>query len=138
MKKIVFSLLLTAITPALARTPCDGIWQRPLTSGAALLKNAHIKGLPPRPKVYDVMRDGQWDIVWAAFADAEPGGYFIRNGRYVEVWGGVAAGDTAADLAKWAASQGKDVPKPLAACFGWYVAGGRETSPPAWRNPFSR
>ena len=138
MKNLLTVLLLAAATPALAKTPCDGIWQQPLARGSALLKNAHIPGLPARPKVYDVMRVAQWDIVWAQFADAEPGGYFIRNGRHVETWGGVAAGETAAELAKWAAKQGKDVPKPLAACFGWYVAEGREKSPPAWPNPFSR
>ena len=136
MKAALLLLLLTA-TPALAKTPCDGIWQQPLAQGSALLKKTPIKGMPARPKVYDVMRAGNWSIVWAEFPDAEPGGYFIRDGRFVETWGGVAAGDTASELAKWAAKQGKDMPRPLAACFGWYVAEGRDTSPPAWRNPFS-
>lgn len=138
MKRILFCLLLLTTAPTLAKTPCDGIWQQPLAQGSALLKKTPIKGLPARPKVYDLMRSGNWSIVWAEFPDAEPGGYFIREGRFVEVWGGVAAGDTAADLAKWAARQGKDMPKPLAACFSWYVAEGRDTSPPAWPSPFSR
>lgn len=135
----VFAALAACAGSAQAATPCDGIWQKSRAEGAALLKRTapQIKGLAAGPKVYDVMRSGGWNIVWAEFPEAEPGGYFIHDGRFVEVWGGVAAGDSAADLATWAMRQDKAMPRPLAACFGWYVAGGREKSPPAWRNPFS-
>lgn len=129
-------MLMTA--PAMAATPCDGIWQKNLANGSALLKKTPVKGLPARPKVYDLMQSGGWSIVWAEFPEAEPGGYFINNkGRFIEVWGGVAAGESAGDLAQWALKLDRTMPKPLAACFGWYVAGGREKSPPAWKNPFS-
>jgi hypothetical protein len=133
--KTTLLILALAATPAFAATPCDGIWQKPLADGRALLKATPIKGLPAKPKVYDLMQNGKWSIVWAQFPDAEPGGYFIRDGRYVDVWGGVAAGESANDIAKWAQKLGKDMPKPLAACFGWYVVDGRET-PAAWPNPF--
>lgn len=135
MKTTLAFLLLTA-APALAATPCDGIWQKPLADGRALLKKTPIKGLPSKPKVYDLMQSANWSIVWAEFPDTEPGGYFIRDGRFVEVWGGVAAGETASEIGKWALKLG--APKPLAACFGWYVVEGRDKSPPAWPNPFSR
>jgi hypothetical protein len=133
------ALLFCATAAQGATTPCDGIWQQSRAGGAALLKKTapQIRGLPGKPRVYDVMRSGGWSIVWAEFPDAEPGGFFIHDGRFVQTWGGVAAGDTAAELAQWAIKQDKTIPKPLAACFGWYVAGGREKSPPAWRNPFS-
>ena len=130
--------MMAAVTPALGATPCDGIWQKSLADGRALLAKTRISGLPARPDVYDVMQSGGWSIVWAQFPQAEPGGYFISNtGRFVEVWGGVAAGESAADLTAWAMKRDKAMPRPLAACFGWYGAGGREKSPPARKNPFS-
>ena len=129
------ALLIAALaaSPALAATPCDGIWQKPLADGRALLKATPIKGIGSKPKVYELMQTGKWSVVWAEFSDAEPGGYFIQGGHYVDVWGGVAAGETAAEIGKWASKLG--APKPLAACFGWYVVEGRETKA-AWPNPF--
>jgi|LakMenE01Jun11ns_1017448.scaffolds.fasta_scaffold8614098_2 hypothetical protein len=51
MKKLI-ALFLLASTPALAATPCDGIWQKSLPAGQALLKKAapQINGLPDKPK----------------------------------------------------------------------------------------
>jgi hypothetical protein len=137
VKTLVAPLLLMA-APAYAATPCDGIWQKPLAEGRTLLKKAGIKDLPRRPKVYEVMQKDGWSLVWAEFPDAEPGGYFLDHGRYVDVWGGVAAGDSEKDIAAWASKLSKSMPKPLARCFGWYVVTGREHSPPARPNPFSR
>lgn len=131
-------LALAAAAPAVAATPCDGIWQKKLADGSALLRQMPAKQRPDKPKVYDVMQSGGFSIVWAEFTDAEPGGYIFNKTRLVEVWGGVAGTDTAADLAGWALKQDKAMPRPLANCFGWYVAGGREKSPPARKNPFSQ
>ncbi len=139
MKKLIAMMLLTA-TPAMAATPCDGIWQKPLAQGQALLKKAapQIKGLPSKPKVFEVMQAANWSLVWAEFADAEPGGYFLQGDRYVTVWGGVAAGESEKDIAGWALKENKAIPPPLARCFGWYVVTGREQGPPTRPNPFNR
>jgi len=139
MKKLIAMLLLTA-TPAVAATPCDGIWQKPLAQGQALLKKAapQIKGLPSKPKVFEVMQAANWSLVWAEFADAEPGGYFLQGDRYVTVWGGVAAGDSEKEIAGWALKENKAMPPALARCFGWYVVTGREQGPPTRPNPFNR
>ena len=134
-----FAALVVCAGTAQAATPCDGIWQKSRADGARLLKKTapQIIGLPARPRVYDVMQAAGWTIVWAEFPGAESAGYFIHDGRFLTNWAGVAAGDTASDLTAWAVKQDKTMPRPLAACFGWYVAEGREKSPPAWRNPFS-
>ena len=139
MKKLIAMMLLTG-TPAMAATPCDGIWQKPLAQGQALLKKAapQIKGLPSKPKVFEVMQAANWSLVWAEFADAEPGGYFLQGDRYVTVWGGVAAGESEKDIAGWALKENKAIPPPLARCFGWYVVTGREQGPPTRPNPFNR
>jgi hypothetical protein len=139
MKKLIATMLL-ASTPAMAATPCDGIWQKPLAQGQALLKKAapQIKGLPSKPKVFEVMQAANWSLVWAEFADAEPGGYFLQEGRYVAVWGGVAAGESEKEIAGWALKQAKAIPPALARCFGWYVVTGREQGPPTRPNPFNR
>jgi len=104
-----------------------------------LLKKAapQIKGLPSKPKVFEVMQSGGWTLVWARFADAEPGGYFLDGNRYVDVWGGVAAGESEKDIAGWATKLDKKMPVPLARCFGWYVVTGREQGPPTRPNPFN-
>lgn len=139
MKKLI-AIMLLAATPAVAATPCDGIWQKPLASGQALLKKAapQIKGLPSKPKVFEVMQAANWSLVWAEFADAEPGGYFLQGDRYVTVWGGVAAGESEKEIAGWALKQNKAMPPALARCFGWYVVTGREQGPPTRPNPFNR
>lgn len=124
--------------PAFAATPCDGIWQKPLAEGQALLRKAAPQGMPARPKVFEVMQKDGWSLVWAEFSDAEPGGYFLDHGRFVDVWGGVAAGESEREIASWASKLSKTMPPPLARCFGWYVVTGREHSPPARPNPFSR
>ncbi len=139
MKKLIAIMLLTA-TPAMAATPCDGIWQKSLAQGQALLKKAapQIKGLPSKPKVFEVMQTANWSLVWAEFADAEPGGYFLQGDRYVTVWGGVAAGEPEKEIAAWALKENKAMPPTLARCFGWYVVTGREQGPPTRPNPFNR
>ena len=139
MKKLI-ALLLLATTPAMAATPCDGIWQKPLAGGQALLKKAapQIKGLPDKPKVFEVMQTATWSLIWAEFPNAEPGGYFLNGNRYVTVWGGVAAGETDKEIAAWALKQNKAMPPALARCFGWYVVMGREQGPPTRPNPFNR
>jgi hypothetical protein len=139
MKKLIAMMLLTA-TPAMAATPCDGIWQKPLAQGQALLKKAtpQIKGLPSKPKVFEVMQAANWSLVWAEFADAEPGGYFLQGDRYVTVWGGVAVGESEKEIAAWALKENKAMPPALARCFGWYVVTGREQGPPTRPNPFNR
>ena len=139
MKKLIAMMLLAA-TPAVAATPCDGIWQKPLAQGQALLKKAapQIKGLPSKPKVFEVMQAANWSLVWAEFADAEPGGYFLQEGRFVTVWGGVAAGESEKEIAAWAMKENKAMPPALARCFGWYVVTGREQGPPTRPNPFNR
>ncbi|MES2473680.1 MAG: hypothetical protein V4601_12675 [Pseudomonadota bacterium] len=139
MKKLIAMMLLAA-TPALAATPCDGIWQKPLASGQALLKKAapQIKGLPSKPKVFEVMQTANWSLVWAEFADAEPGGYFLQGDHFVTVWGGVAAGESEKEIAGWALKENKAMPPALARCFGWYVVTGREQGPPTRPNPFNR
>ena len=130
--------LTPALSPALAATPCDGIWQKPLADGQALLTKVKPKGMGAKPKVFEVMQSGTWSLVWAEFSDAEPGGYFIDDTRFVDVWGGVAAGESEKEIASWATKLDKKMPKPLARCFGWYVVTGREHSPPARPNPFSQ
>jgi hypothetical protein len=127
-------------TTANAATPCDGIWQKPLAQGQALLKKAapQIKGLPSKPKVFEVMQMAGWSLIWAEFSDSEPGGYFLHGDRYITVWGGVAAGDPEKEIAAWAIKEAKGVPQPLARCFGWYVVTGREQGPPTRPNPFNR
>lgn len=139
MKKLIAMMLLTA-TPAMAATPCDGIWQKPLAQGQALLKKAapQIKGFPSKPKVFEVMQAANWSLVWAEFAEAEPGGYFLQGNRFVTVWGGVAAGESEKDIAGWALKENKAMPPALARCFGWYVVTGREQGPPTRPNPFNR
>ena len=133
------AILAASLSPAMAATPCDGIWQKPLADGQALLKKAapQIKGLPSKPKVFEVMQSGGWSLVWAQFADAEPGGYFLDGNRYVDVWGGVAAGESEKDIAGWATKLDKKMPAPLARCLGWYVVTGREQGPPTRPNPFN-
>jgi hypothetical protein len=132
--------MLLAATPATAATPCDGIWQKDKTQGLALLKpfltKASITNLPAKATVHDHMQVGGWDIVWADFADAEPGGFVIHDKKLVQNWGG-SGPETAQELTQWMLKQTKTMPKPLAACFGWYVAGGRTTKA-AWPNPFNR
>jgi hypothetical protein len=139
MKKLI-ALFLLASTPALAATPCDGIWQKSLPAGQALLKKAapQINGLPDKPKVFEVMQTATWSLIWAEFPNAEPGGYFLNGNRYVTVWGGVAAGETDKEIAAWALKQNKAMPPALARCFGWYVVTGREQGPPTRPNPFNR
>lgn len=139
MKKLI-ALFLLATTPAFAATPCDGIWQKPLAAGQALLKKAapQIKGLPNKPKVFEVMQAGGWSLIWAEFPNAEPGGYFLNGDKYVTVWGGVATGETDKEIAAWATKENKAVPPALARCFGWYVVTGREQGPPTRPNPFNR
>jgi hypothetical protein len=132
------ALLAAGLSPALAATPCDGIWQKPLADGQALLKKTAPKGMPVKPKVFEVMQSGGWNLVWAEFADAEPGGYFLDGTRYVDVWGGVAAGESEKEIASWATKLDKKMPAPLARCFGWYVVTGREQGPPTRPNPFNR
>ncbi|MEI7791428.1 MAG: hypothetical protein WCJ15_09665 [Alphaproteobacteria bacterium] len=140
MRSILAAAILAAsLSPATAATPCDDIWQKPLADGQVLLKKAapQIKGLPSKPKVFEVMQSGGWTLVWARFADAEPGGYFLDGNRYVDVWGGVAAGESEKDIAGWATKLDKKMPVPLARCFGWYVVTGREQGPPTRPNPFN-
>ena len=132
------AMLAASLSPALAATPCDGIWQKPLADGQALLRKVKPKGMPGNPKVFEVMQSDGWSLVWAEFPDSEPGGYFIDGTRFVDVWGGVAGPDSAKVIAAWATKLDKKMPKPLAACFGWYVKSGREHSPPARPNPFSQ
>lgn len=138
--KMLIAILLLAATPALAATPCDGIWQKPLAQGQALLKKAapQIKGLPSKPKVFEVMQAANWSLIWAEFADAEPGGYFLQGERYVTVWGGVATDETDKEISAWATKENKAIPAALARCFGWYVVTGREQGPPTRPNPFNR
>ena len=66
MRKLI-AIFLLASTPAMAATPCDGIWQKPLAAGQALLKKAapQIKGLPSKPKVFEVMQTANWSLIWA-------------------------------------------------------------------------
>jgi len=140
MRSILAAAILAAsLSPATAATPCDDIWQKPLADGQVLLKKAapQIKGLPSKPKVFEVMQSGGWTLVWARFADAEPGGYFLDGNRYVDVWGGVAAGESEKDIAGWATKLDKKMPVPLARCFGWYVVTGREQGPPTRPNPLN-
>lgn len=140
MRSILAAAILAAsLSPATAATPCDDIWQKPLADGQVLLKKAapQIKGLSSKPKVFEVMQSGGWTLVWARFADAEPGGYFLDGNRYVDVWGGVAASESEKDIAGWATKLDKKMPVPLARCFGWYVVTGREQGPPTRPNPFN-
>ena len=140
MRSILAAAILAAsLSPATAASPCDDIWQKPLADGQVLLKKAapQIKGLPSKPKVFEVMQSGGWTLVWARFADAEPGGYFLDGNRYVDVWGGVAAGESEKDIAGWATKLDKKMPVPFARCFGWYVVTGREQGPPTRPNPFN-
>lgn len=133
-------LMLTA-TPGMAATPCDGIWQKDKAQGLAMLKpflaKERITSQPARAKVFDHMQVGDWHMVWAEFTDAEPGGFVIHDRKLLQTWGG-AGPETARENTQWMLQQVKAMPRPLAACFGWYSAGGREKSPPAWKNPFSR
>jgi hypothetical protein len=129
---------LTSALPAAAATPCDGIWQKPLTEGQAMLKKATPKGMPARPKAFEVMQTAGWSLIWAEFPDAEPGGYFLDHGRFVDVWGGVAGGDSESEIAAWASKLSRTMPRPLARCFGWYVVTGREQGLPTRPNPFNR
>ena len=91
MKKIL-PILMLAATPAWAATPCDGIWQKDKAQGLALLKpfliKASITNQPAKTKVYDHMQVGDWDMVWADFADAEPGGFVIHDKKLLQKWGG--------------------------------------------------
>lgn len=141
MRNTAFLLAASLCLPgaANAAAPCDGIWQKPLAQGQALLKKAapQIKGLPSKPKVFEVMQTANWSLVWADFSDSEHGGYFLQGDRYVTVWGGVDAGESEKEIAGWAMKQSKAMP-PLARCFGWYVVTGREQGPPTRPNPFNR
>ena len=59
MRSILAAAILAAsLSPATAATPCDDIWQKPLADGQVLLKKAapQIKGLPSKPKVFEVMQ----------------------------------------------------------------------------------
>ena len=142
MRNTAFLLAASLCLPgaANAAAPCDGIWQKPLAQGQALLKKAapQIKGLPSKPKVFEVMQTANWSLVWADFSDSEHGGYFLQGDRYVTVWGGVDAGESEKEIAGWAMKQSKAMPPPLARCFDWYVVTGREQGPPTRPNPFNR
>jgi hypothetical protein len=139
MKRLI-ALFLLASTPAIAATPCDGIWQKPLPAGETLLNKSGLqkKGIISKPKVFEVMQSSGWSLVWAEFTDAEPGGYFLQGERHITTWGGMAAGETDKEIASWALKQNKAMPPALARCFGWYVVTGREQGPPTRPNPFNR
>jgi hypothetical protein len=128
-----------SLTPALAATPCDGIWQHPLAEAAAVL--AAVPDLPRDP-TYEHMQAGPWHIVWVEPVEAEAGAHFITTAttppRHVETWGGVAGSDETAEVIAWAMALDPTISKPLAECFAWYVTLGRDMGPPTWPNPFNR
>lgn len=118
-------------TTANAATPCDGIWQKPLAQGQALLKKAapQIKGLPSKPKVFEVMQTAGWSLIWAEFSDSEPGGYFLNRDRYITVWGGVAAGESEKEIAAWAMKENKAMPAPPGALLRMVCRDGPRARP---------
>ncbi len=100
--RIVFAM--AVLMPGLAAAaPCDSIWQRPLPEGEVLLARlSPLADNPGKRHVFEVMRRGVWNIVWAEFDDTEPGAFFIeqRGGRLVraETWGGVAPREEAKEI----------------------------------------
>lgn len=136
-----FFAAVLVLAPGLAgAAPCDSIWQRPLPEGEVLLARlSPLADNPGKRHVFEVMRRGVWNIVWAEFDNAEPGAFFIesRGGRLVraETWGGVAPPEEAKSIEEWAMKQGANFPRALAQCFAWYVTVGRE-GPTARANPF--
>ena len=144
--RLLIAILIAAYAPMQAiAAPCDGIWQKSLTVGTALVESEQVRSRFAFPqgkrRVYEHMGVGPWHIVWADWDISEPGAHIIRKDaqgiRLIENWGGVALRDEADDVERWAMSLDQGFPGELAHCFAWYVTIGRYNGAPTWPNPFN-
>jgi hypothetical protein len=106
--------------------PCSGI-DRPIDAArkaqlaipiATQLKSDHVTVLK-----YMAVKD--WSIVYVETPDSDPPFVFFRgdpsNTRYVTLWSGAATIHEEQDIKRWAMNNAPGIPRPLAACFAWYV-----------------
>ncbi len=75
------------------------------------------------------MQSGDWSAVFSQPSGSERGVFFFRiqQGKptLVDIWGGVPAGETAAQIADWTKTLDPAFPRNLAACFADAVEHGQ-------------
>ncbi|WP_142591077.1 hypothetical protein [Serratia marcescens] len=65
--------------------------------------------------VSEVLADKEWLAIFASTKTSEPGVFFFKNKKFIDVWGGMVEQDEKPNVLKWA--QGIHAPGTLTQCF---------------------
>jgi hypothetical protein len=125
------ALWMVFISLPLSATPCVNV-DRTLTAvqkqawAPSIARQLHVPGVG----VLQVFHQGDWRIIYIDTHRSDNAFLFYRGepqqGRYINLWAGVAQADEEASITQWTQTNVQGIPPDLAQCFAWYVTQHRD------------